>query len=207
MIPPLHKTLQSQVHCSCNKNNQTKICNFSFKLGYTCKILFISHFPTLMILKAGSFLKQANEPTDTLSFFLWLNVHICPPSRLFSSPISCNALMQNRSWVDDWCNLFQTITNITIWWHCFRTSSLSLPLYHDHHHHHLMTLTSERGHSATHRSSHGSKEVDKDLARVRLRRWVEEQAGGDEHGDQQEEEPRGHHQHPAEPTTPSQPRG
>ena len=78
-----HKTLQSQVHCSCNKNNQTKICNFSFKLGYTCKILFISHIPTLMILKAGSFLKQANEPTDTLSFFLWLNVHICPPSHFF----------------------------------------------------------------------------------------------------------------------------
>ena len=70
-----------------------------------------------------------------------------------------------------------------------------------------MTLVSERGHSATHRSSHGSKKVDKDLARVRLRRGVEEQAGGDEHGDQQEEEPRGHHQHPAEPTTPSQPGG
>ena len=76
-----------------------------------------------------------------------------------------------------------------------------------HHHHHLMTLVSERGHSSTHRSSHGSKKVDKDLARVRLRRRVEEQARGDEHGDQQEEEPRGHHQHPAEPTTSSQPGG
>ena len=91
---------------------------------------------------------------------------------LFSSPISCNALMQNRSWVDDWCNLFPNTTTSPsddivsehhhYHYHC----------HHDHHHHHLMTLVSERGHSFTHRSSDGSKKVDEDLARVRLRRWV-----------------------------------
>ena len=47
------------------------LCNISFKLGPGCIFRFFSFhiFPTLLMI-AGSFLKQANGPTDTLSFFL-----------------------------------------------------------------------------------------------------------------------------------------
>ena len=70
------------------------LCNTSFKLGVALSDSFSFHiFPTLLMI-AGPFLKQANGPTDTLSFFSWLNVHICPPSLLFLPPISCNAFLE-----------------------------------------------------------------------------------------------------------------
>ena len=75
------------------------------------------------------------------------------------------------------------------------------------HRRYLMQLVSERRHSPAHRGSHGSQEVDEDLAGVRLRQGVEEQAGGDQPRDQSEEKPRRHHHHPSEPTSSSQSRG
>ena len=71
------------------------------------QILFhITFFPQCFMI-AGSFLKQANGPTDTLSFFSWLNVHICPPSPLFLTYLMQRLSEQVFSIVVISCNLFQ----------------------------------------------------------------------------------------------------